>query len=896
PADTSSSLQHQQDGNSQAKPVQETQRGRGGRVSGSHPAGAGLRGGVRVGSGGMKNGSRTWLTGHLRHHQKIYDSEVATYEQIPNHVDIMKYNSKIDLLEIFSGSARLTTTACRYGLNALQPFDLREGIDLSTPEGRELTLHAVRHHRPLLLHVAWPCKLWSLFNENMNWSHRLADLEVLREEERVLVKFTADLCKEQHAHGRLFLGENVLRSRLWQEPIIEDLARETDADFTLLDQLDRRFDNTRTRTFDLNKTDPVYEELCALVPWTIEKVWSKRDLAATQLQTTKYGGPAWHTVHRRVTTNLATGELIQDLENPFQQPDRLVHKKLRPPRDIETFFYHRPMLPGGHENPGAAEDGLAAEEADGFPSSTLEDGASGAAEDGPAAEEADGFPSNDRQTFVHEFEEQPEMDNWFLPKALFFLQRLYHQQDYDSLCQLEMRQHDRPFDTTVMFSHRWDIFDDNTMCLKFPGFDGSPDTIGFQRCQVYMNFYLKSAQRQQEVTEGDPEVSDVDSSDQDLDVSNQKVKTRQEQKQFEKEIPWRDIMKMDRMTIDKYILAIQKEFDGWQRWSGVQPIPEAEAERIFKDRVLRRRALKSRMAYRDKNRGVGTLAAKARCVLIGCADPDLTSLSRDSPTPSRTSEFLLLAILASGANGRFNNTPDRWHCWISDAKNAFLQGKQNTEERNGQPLYMQPPEDPLVKESGCFAAHLYLVTGNCYGLSNAPRIWYKHVCTVLSQNKFRMHDLDRCLFYHVSEATGEEKVDCVLIIHVDDVLAVYSDRFSLEILETMFEWGSVTKLDGTNEGTYRGKEIKLFEEAGEWKVKVTQKEFCKTLEPPRNLPGKMDDKLTPAGWKEFRSLAGCLQWLASQSRPPLAAVTSLSNKGSDTTFRDLKNLGEALLY
>ena len=1724
PADTSSSLQHQQDGNSQAKPVQETQRGRGGRVSGSHPAGAGLRGGVRVGSGGMKNGSRTWLTGHLRHHQKIYDSEVATYEQIPNHVDIMKYNSKIDLLEIFSGSARLTTTACRYGLNALQPFDLREGIDLSTPEGRELTLHAVRHHRPLLLHVAWPCKLWSLFNENMNWSHRLADLEVLREEERVLVKFTADLCKEQHAHGRLFLGENVLRSRLWQEPIIEDLARETDADFStcdagaygaesmdgfpvikphrwisnspvilselkkhltpeqkhytkpvegadtqrsgeycqglvnailrglhreakqrnparfhkvkevyyvrplqdprrwkaLLDQLDRRFDNTRTRTFDLNKTDPVYEELCALVPWTIEKVqvsltpaarrwpgfkipfthrgaglkmadgrviiesedmsavnypqqrfsqpvrlgvfffgaapdedeatasssmpapsldsqvWSKRDLAATQLQTTKYGGPAWHTVHRRVTTNLATGELIQDLENPFQQPDRLVHKKLRPPRDIETFFYHRPMLPGGHENPGAAEDGLAAEEADGFPSSTLEDGASGAAEDGPAAEEADGFPSStlvpgmktdiwfdkpppgmtsalkssvarlhcnlghapkeeiarllaasnaltpkllsaldalrcgsclrtarpkrpatsststvyagffgevlqadivyhrllsgeaipvlgivceatnyhaakalssrspqvvletlleiwyrplglphrfrcdpdgafqsvvaqwhathgilheiipaemhnrigkierrnallrtllerltdehacstvehlqhlivaalyalnactftygrspfqavfgkvprpigdilndetmliyspdeterayrpeilradalkalaetsanqavkrailrktrhtqdfsalqpgqtvaywrwsgksrqlkrgswnlarflafdpdrrscwiqvnthtvkiaisqlriasgwetwspsaedvrflkdaektlqeglwhdgteeapgqheeqfadeamdtevrqlapeilprqrdywqlsdsgatrvhveprhelyvplphhgcplpldmladDRQTFVHEFEEQPEMDNWrdsrsaktyeqaWTGATTFFKRRQpvevaspevsaegtllpstalppaglrlpvptrdeaarqagtqviqqQQQQNFDQrqltinvssptyqqfgaprtpvpptprrrtmrsrspapitsravrdhgqhteqralghTSQTELNeeqrpatepvaepntttapQHEaaaetaaapaaasssqpadtsmpdepllpempakRPFDTTVMFSHRWDIFDDNTMCLKFPGFDGSPDTIGFQRCQVYMNFYLKSAQRQQEVTEGDPEVSDVDSSDQDLDVSNQKVKTRQEQKQFEKEIPWRDIMKMDRMTIDKYILAIQKEFDGWQRWSGVQPIPEAEAERIFKDRVLRRRVLKSRMAYRDKNRGVGTLAAKARCVLIGCADPDLTSLSRDSPTPSRTSEFLLLAILASGANGRFNNTPDRWHCWISDAKNAFLQGKQNTEERNGQPLYMQPPEDPLVKESGCFAAHLYLVTGNCYGLSNAPRIWYKHVCTVLSQNKFRMHDLDRCLFYHVSEATGEEKVDCVLIIHVDDVLAVYSDRFSLEILETMFEWGSVTKLDGTNEGTYRGKEIKLFEEAGEWKVKVTQKEFCKTLEPPRNLPGKMDDKLTPAGWKEFRSLAGCLQWLASQSRPPLAAVTSLSNKGSDTTFRDLKNLGEALLY
>ena len=458
----------------------------------------------------------------------------------------------------------------------------------------------------------------------------------------------------------------------------------------------------------------------------------------------------------------------------------------------------------------------------------------------------------------------------------------------------------RPFDAmlaSVMFTHRWDIFDDNTMCLKFPGFDGSPDTVGFHRSQIYMTFYLNSVQREQEVKDGDPKVSDAETSDDEqLTLSNVKVRTRQEQKQYEKEIPWRSIMLMDKMTIDKYILAIQKEFDGWQRWSGVQPVPSDEAERIFKDRILRRRVLRSRVAYRDKNRGIGTLAAKARCVLIGCADPDITSLSRDSPTPSRTSEFLLLAILASGSNRRFNGTSEKWFCWISDAKNAFLQGQQATEERNNQPLYMQPPEDPLVKQSGCFAAKLYLVTGNCYGLANAPRVWYKHVCSVLRKHDFKMHDLDRCLFYHTSLHSGEEKIDCALIVHVDDFLAVYSESFKLEALEKMLEWGSVTKLDGSNKGTYRGKEITLYEEQNEWKVKVTQQEFCKTMEPPRPVPGKMDQKLTVEGWKEFRSMAGCLQWVASQSRPELAAVTSLSNKGGETCFRDLKNLGEALQF
>ena len=65
--------------------------------------------------------------------------------------------------------------------------------------------------------------------------------------------------------------------------------------------------------------------------------------------------------------------------------------------------------------------------------------------------------------------------------------------------------------------------------------------------------------------------------------------------------------------------------------------------------------MKSRAAYRDKNRGQPPLRPKTRVVVIGCADPDLRQLSRDSPAPTRLSEMIILCIATSGANGEFQH-------------------------------------------------------------------------------------------------------------------------------------------------------------------------------------------------------------------------------------------------
>ena len=57
--------------------------------------------------------------------------------------------------------------------------------------------------------------------------------------------------------------------------------------------------------------------------------------------------------------------------------------------------------------------------------------------------------------------------------------------------------------------------------------------------------------------------------------------TRQEIKQLDTEIPWREIMTMPAAVKDKYVASVVKEYEGWVKWSGIRPLTDAEAEKVF---------------------------------------------------------------------------------------------------------------------------------------------------------------------------------------------------------------------------------------------------------------------------------------------------------------------------
>ena len=94
--------------------------------------------------------------------------------------------------------------------------------------------------------------------------------------------------------------------------------------------------------------------------------------------------------------------------------------------------------------------------------------------------------------------------------------------------------------------------------------------------------------------------------------------------------------------------------------------------------------LKFRAAFRDKAKNVGPLWAKARVVALGCNDPDLYSLCRESATPTRQAEMLVYAIFISGRNGRMNRDGTKWHLWTGDVR-TFLQGVPESRE---EPLFL----------------------------------------------------------------------------------------------------------------------------------------------------------------------------------------------------------------
>ena len=436
--------------------------------------------------------------------------------------------------------------------------------------------------------------------------------------------------------------------------------------------------------------------------------------------------------------------------------------------------------------------------------------------------------------------------------------------------------------------------------MRDPHWDGGPElTSPLKPSKQAYGAYLASKQRKVDMNNAkvyeDIQRPDASSSDDDLHNSNNRGLSRQEMKQLDRELPWREIWAMPQMIKDKFIESAVNEYKGWLEWSSIKPLSAEEAAAVRSDRKLSRRILKSRAAYRDKNKGTGEVKAKTRVVLVGCADPDLKSLLRDSPTPTRLSEFLIISIASAGANRSFNGDGKLWRMWLSDAEKAFLQGDQDTPERKGLPLYMQPPRDPIILAAEAYPADLYLVTSNCYGLANAPRAWFKKVDRRARERDFIQHSFDRCLYYHVGP---DKQLDAVMIIHVDDFMAVYSETFDLTILQDMFQWGNIVMVSPDTPGEYRGKEITMFEEAGKMHYKVSQKAFTQGLKPGKLGKGRLqrDLTLTEDERRDFRSICGSLQWLSGQTRPDLCAPVSLSHRGQETDVTDLKFLLECVDY
>ena len=117
---------------------------------------------------------------------------------------------KIDFLEMFSGSAKLSQSAAMQGLRVGAPIDLRTGYDLLTAEGRRKAMEAIERQQPKIIHMAPVCGPWS----QMQINHP-SDTYQKRKKYLPMVEFCARVALYQIEHGRYFIIENPATSKIW---------------------------------------------------------------------------------------------------------------------------------------------------------------------------------------------------------------------------------------------------------------------------------------------------------------------------------------------------------------------------------------------------------------------------------------------------------------------------------------------------------------------------------------------------------------------------------------------------------------------------------------------------------------------------------------------------------
>ena len=173
--------------------------------------------------------------------------------------------------------------------------------------------------------------------------------------------------------------------------------------------------------------------------------------------------------------------------------------------------------------------------------------------------------------------------------------------------------------------------------------------------------------------------------------------------------------------------------------------------------------------------------AKARLVVLGYQQHNLTSVQSSAPTMSRVARNLVLTICAC------------LHFWIAsgDVSSAFLQASQSLE---GEDLYVWAPAE-LAVLFGASPDRPIKVLKICrafYGLVHAPRKWFDHVVSTLKSQGWQQLLSDQCTFILVDNG----RIVGACGIHVDDFL-IGGDRTSEKFLKAeknlqqAYRWGKV---------------------------------------------------------------------------------------------------------
>ena len=142
---------------------------------------------------------------------------------------------------------------------------------------------------------------------------------------------------------------------------------------------------------------------------------------------------------------------------------------------------------------------------------------------------------------------------------------------------------------------------------------------------------------------------------------------------------------------------------------------------------------------------------KARLVVLGYMDPQITEVPRDSPTLGKQSKMVILQLIASMG----------WSLGSFDIKAAFLQGKPQKDRIIG-----LDPVSELAQAMTLKPGEICKLDKSAYGLIDAPFLWFQTLQEELTNLGFQSCPFDPCVF--VLRHPNSQELSGVLGIHVDD--------------------------------------------------------------------------------------------------------------------------------
>ena len=277
------------------------------------------------------------------------------------------------------------------------------------------------------------------------------------------------------------------------------------------------------------------------------------------------------------------------------------------------------------------------------------------------------------------------------------------------------------------------------------------------------------------------------------------------------------------------IQAKQKEIDNWKKFDVFTEVQDQGQKRISTRWVIT-----EKINENDKN-------IKARLVVRGFEEEE--QVQSDSPTAAKSTLRVVMALAAN----------ENWKIETIDIKAAFLQGSRV--ERD---IYVTPPKE--MKEEGI----IWKLNKVAYGLNDASRNWFFSVKEELLRLQMKQSKLDNALFRYYKNG----HLEGLMVLHVDDFLFCGTKSFDDEVIENLSKKFNVGKRSANN-FKYIGLNINENENG----IYVHQNEYAEELEElhiPMHRKSDKQSSLTAFEKEKLMSVAGQLNWLATQTRPDLS--------------------------